>query len=306
MTFYLEFHPSVQEALLQNKPIVALESTLISHGLPYPDNLQTALKAEQILREQGVVPATIGIIDGKIKVGMTEEEIHFLAMHPEKIIKTSKKDIPFIVSQNLCGATTVCATMYIASLANIKIMATGGIGGVHRNFSETLDISADLEELATTDVAVVCSGIKSILDIEATLEYLATKSVLVLGYQTAFLPEFYTIPERFKVDYHIDTPKEVARFLMTKMRMNIKSGSLITNPIPKEFALDTLEMDHAIKQALIDADIAGIKGKAVTPYLLDKVATLTEGKSKTSNIELILNNTRLAGEIAISLSFTDL
>lgn len=306
MAFYLEFHPSVHEALIQNKPIVALESTLISHGLPYPDNLNTALKAEQILREQGVVPATIGIVDGKIKVGMTEEEIRFLAMHPEKIIKTSKKDIPFIVSQNLCGATTVCATMYIASLANIKIMATGGIGGVHRNFSETLDISADLEELGTTDVAVVCSGIKSILDIEATLEYLATKSVLVLGYKTSYLPEFYTIPNRFKVDYSIDTPKEVARFLMTKWRMNIKSGSLIANPIPEDFALDTKEIDQAISQALKEADQAGIKGKAITPFLLDKVSKITEGKSKVSNIELILNNTRLAGEIAISLTFTDL
>lgn len=306
MAFYLEFSNEVQEALMQNKPIVALESTLISHGLPYPENIQTALKAEQILREQGVVPATIGIVGGKIKVGMSEEEIHFFASNPNDILKISKKDIPYVISAHLHGATTVCATMFIASLANIKIMATGGIGGVHRDFQETLDISADLEELATTDVAVVCSGIKSILDIEATLEYLATKSVLILGYQTDYLPEFYANPNRFTIDYRLDTPKDAARYLMTKWRMNIKSGSLIVNPIPAENALDATLINQAITQALQEAKEQSIRGKEVTPFLLAKVSAITEGKSKESNIALILHNTRVAGEIAISLTFTDL
>ena len=295
---YIDIKPEVAEALQNKQPVVALESTIISHGMPYPKNMETALQVEAVVRDEGAIPATIALMDDKIKVGLTEAEIKLLAQKGREVIKTSRRDIPYVLSHKLTGATTVAATMIAAELAGIKIFATGGIGGVHRGASETFDISADLQELAKTNVAVVCAGIKSILDLGLTLEYLETMGVPVLGYQTDELPAFYTRKSGFKVDYKMESPQEIADLLQVKWTTGLTGGVVIANPVPEAHALDEQIMKKAIEQALAAQQKAGIKGKDSTPFLLAKVKELTSGQSLVSNIELVLNNARLAARIA--------
>lgn len=294
----LDIHSEVKNALYKGLPIVALESTIISHGMPYPQNLETALHVEQILREKGVVPATTAILNGKIKVGLTEKEVVHLAKSGPKIVKASRRDLPYLLSKNIDGATTVASTMIAANLAGIRIMATGGIGGVHRRASESFDISADLQELAHTNVAVVCAGIKSVLDIGLTLEYLETFGVPVIGYKTSELPAFYTQKSGFKVNFKIDTAREIAAMLSIKWGLSLNGGVLITNPIPKEKELAFEEIQKAIEEALVEEKKRGIKGKESTPFLLDKVRELTSGSSLKANIELVYNNVGLSADIA--------
>lgn len=295
---YLEISKEVKEALENNRPVVALESTIICHGMPYPQNVETALKVEEIVRENGAVPATIAILNGKLKVGLSKEEVDYLGKKGLEVTKASRRDIPAILASETDGATTVASTMIIAALAGIKVFATGGIGGVHRGAETTMDISADLEELAMTDVAVVCAGAKSILDIGLTLEFLETKGVPVLGYQTKELPAFYTRKSGFKVDYQMDTPEQIAKTLKAKWDVNLKGGVVIANPIPEEFAMDFDTITNAINNAVAEAEEKGIKGKDSTPFLLAKVKDITKGKSLESNIQLVFNNAKLASEIA--------
>jgi len=298
---YIELSEEVKTAILHNIPVVALESTIISHGMPYPKNVETARNCEQIVREQGAVPATIAILNGKLKVGLSDQELEFLGKTGMGITKTSRRDIAYNVSQKIDGATTVAATMYIASLAGIKVFATGGIGGVHRGAETTFDISADLEELANTNVITVCAGAKSILDLGLTLEYLETKGVEVIGYQTKMLPAFYTRESDFKVTFQIDTPKEIADLYNMKQTLGLKGGVLVTNPVPVEFSMDKASIDQTINEAIQEMDQLGIIGKETTPYLLGKIVELTKGKSLQTNIELVYNNCRLASLIAKEL-----
>jgi pseudouridine-5'-phosphate glycosidase len=295
---YLDINPEVENAIASNLPIVALESTIISHGMPYPQNKNTALHVEQIVRDYGAVPATIALIDGKLKVGLTENEIDYLAKSGSKIIKASRRDLPYLLSQKIDGATTVSSTMIAADLAGIRVFATGGIGGVHRGATETFDISTDLQELANTNVAVVCAGIKAILDLGLTLEYLETFGIPVLGYQTDELPAFYTQKSGFKVNYNMKNATEIAELLKTKWSLNLKGGVIIANPIPKDKQLDFDVMKKAIDIALAEEKKLGIKGKDSTPFLLQKVKELTGGLSLEANIELVYNNAKLAAQIA--------
>lgn len=295
---HLDIHPLVKEAILKKQPVVALESTIISHGMPYPKNYETALLCEDTVRKNGAVPATIAIINGVLKVGLTNEEIAFIAKEGKNVIKTSRRDIPYIMSRKLHGATTVSATMIIAQMAGIKIFATGGIGGVHRGAQTTFDISADLEELASTDVCVVCAGAKAILDLGLTLEYLETKGVPVIGYKTFILPAFYSKDSNFKVNYRLDTAKEIADFIALKWNVNLKGGVLVTNPIADAHSIPHSTIDKVIVQALEEMHQLGITGKETTPYLLAKICELTDGVSLESNIQLVLANCRLAAEIA--------
>ncbi len=304
MIKYLDLSKEVKEALDNNKPVVALESTIISHGMPYPQNVETALKVEEIIRSKGAIPATIGIIGGRLKAGLTNEEIDYMGK-TKGIAKVSRRDIPFIVSNKKDGATTVASTMIIAAMAGIKVFATGGIGGVHRGAETTMDISADLEELAMTNVAVVCAGAKSILDIGLTLEYLETKGVPVLGYKTDELPAFYTIKSGFKVDFNMDSPKSIADLIHTKWSLSLDGGVLITNPIPKEFSMDEALIEKVISDAVIEASKLGVKGKETTPFLLSKIKEITKGDSLDSNIQLVYNNARLAAEVAVELTKLD-
>jgi len=297
----LDIHPEVKQALATKKPVVALESTIISHGMPYPQNYETALMVEQKVRENGAVPATIALLNGKIKIGLATDEIIILAQKGREVIKTSRRDIPYVLSHKLAGATTVSATMIAAELAGIKIFATGGIGGVHRGAAETFDISADLQELARTNVAVVCAGIKSILDLGLTLEYLETMGVPVLGYQTDELPAFYTRKSGYQVDYRMDTPQEIAGLLRVKWETGLQGGVVVANPVPEADALDYDIMTAAVEQALAEQKRLGIKGKDSTPFLLAKVKELTRGQSLVSNIRLVLNNAQLAAAIAKEL-----
>ncbi|MBU5426021.1 pseudouridine-5'-phosphate glycosidase [Tissierella pigra] len=297
----LVINPEVQKAIDENKPVVALESTIISHGMPYPQNVETALNVEKIVRDNGAIPATIAIIGGKLTVGITPDEIDYLGKKGLNVTKASRRDIPILVSRGEDGATTVAATMIIASLAGIKVFGTGGIGGVHRGAETTMDISADLEELSNTNVAVVCAGAKSILDLGLTLEYLETKGVPVIGYQTEELPAFYTRESGFNVNYRMDTPTEIAKALKAKEDLNMTGGMVITNPIPMEYAMDSAYISKAIEEATVEADKLGIKGKETTPYLLDKIQKITEGKSLEANIQLVYNNVKLAAQIASEL-----
>lgn len=298
---YLEISSEVKNALKEGKPVVALESTIISHGMPYPRNVETALKVEEIIRENGAIPATIAILGGKLKVGLSEEEIEYLGK-AENVIKTSRRDIPFIIAKKLDGATTVASTMIIANLAGIKVFATGGIGGVHRGAQQTFDISADLEELARTNVAVVCAGAKSILDIGLTLEYLETKGVPVVGFKTEELPAFYTVKSGYKVDYKVESEEELAKALKAKWDVNLNGGMVVANPIPEEYAMDYDEITNAIESAVKEAEEKGIKGKASTPFLLSKVKDITAGKSLDANIELVYNNAKVGAKLALELS----
>lgn len=297
----LDIHPEVRNALAQGLPVVALESTIISHGMPYPQNVQTALAVEAEVRQGGAVPATIAILGGRLKAGLSAAEIDHLGRSGREVLKVSRRDIPFVVAAENTGATTVASTMIIAAMAGIRVFATGGIGGVHRGAATSFDVSADLQELASTNVAVVCAGAKSILDLGLTLEYLETHGVAVVGYQTDSLPAFYTRESAFKVDYRLDTPGEIARVLHAKWRMGLQGGMVIANPIPVEFAMPQATIDAAIAQALREASEQGISGKESTPFLLARVAALTGGSSLASNIQLVLNNARLAAAISRDL-----
>lgn len=288
----------IEEAIKNNLPIVALESTIISHGMPYPENVETAILCEQMVRDNGAVPATIAIIEGEAVVGLSLEEIEHIGKLGEQVVKVSRRDIPYVMAKKLNGATTVSATMILAEMANIHVFATGGIGGVHKKAEVTMDISTDLDELSRTNVCVVCAGAKAILDLEKTLEYLETKGVLVLGYQTNKLPAFYTKTSPYDVNYRVDNPKEIAEVLKNKWDMEIDGGVLVTNPIPDEFSLDEEVMNKAIDDALIEMDKLGITGKKVTPFLLSKIKDITGGESLKSNIKLVLNNCKLASLIA--------
>lgn len=298
---YLEINPEVKKAIESGKPVVALESTIISHGMPYPRNVETALNVEKIIRDNNATPATIAILNGKLKVGLTEEEIEYLGK-AKNVIKTSRRDIPFIIAKKSDGATTVASTMIIAALAGIKVFATGGIGGVHRGATETFDISADLEELAHTNVAVVCAGAKSILDIGLTLEYLETHGVPVVGYQTAEMPAFYTRKSGYYVDCKVDSPEEIATALKAKWDLGLEGGIVIANPIEEQYQMDYETITEAIEKALKEADEKGIRGKESTPFLLAKVKEITGGDSLESNIKLVYNNATLGAKIAVELS----
>jgi len=298
---YLEINPEVKEAIENGKPVVALESTIISHGMPYPRNVETALNVEKIIRNNNAIPATIAILNGKLKVGLTGEEIEYLGK-AKNVIKTSRRDIPFIIAKKSDGATTVASTMIIAALAGIKVFATGGIGGVHRGATETFDISADLEELAHTNVAVVCAGAKSILDIGLTLEYLETHGVPVVGYQTKEMPAFYTRKSGFNVDYMVDSPEEIATALKAKWDLGLDGGMVVANPIEEQYQMDYDTITLAIEKALKEADENGIRGKESTPFLLAKVKEITGGDSLESNIKLVYNNAMLGAKIAVELS----
>ena len=297
---FLDVKPEVAEALAAGKPVVALESTIISHGMPYPQNVQTALEVERIIRENGAVPATIAIIGGRLKAGLTEEEIEYFGKKGGAIAKASRRDLAVLCARGEDGATTVTTTMIIAHMAGIKVFATGGIGGVHRGAETTMDISADLEELGQTPVMVVCAGAKSILDLGLTLEYLETKGVPVIGYGTEELPAFYTRQSGFGVDYRIDTPEELAAAFKASNEMGLKSGMLVTNPIPEEYAMPLDVINAAIDQAIAECNAKGIKGKTTTPFLLARVAELTGGDSLASNIRLVYNNAKVAAQTAVA------
>ena len=298
---YLDVAPEVQAALDAGKPVVALESTIISHGMPYPQNVETALNVEKIIRENGAVPATIAVIGGRLKAGLSKDEIDYLGKTGTKVAKASRRDLPVLVAEGRDGATTVTTTMIIAHMAGIKIFATGGIGGVHRGAQQTFDISADLEELAHTPVMVVCAGAKSILDLGLTLEYLETHGVPVIGYGTEELPAFYTRKSGFKVDYRIDSPAELAKAFHVKREIGLEGGMLVTNPIPEEYSMDHEVINKAIDEAVEEAKKLGIHGKETTPFLLAKIKDLTGGDSLASNIQLVYNNARLAAKTAAEL-----
>ena len=299
MNKFLDVNPEVAAALAEGKPVVALESTIISHGMPYPQNVETALNVERIIREQGAVPATIAIIGGRLKAGLTAEEIEYFGKKGQAIHKASRRDLAVLCAWGEDGATTVATTMIIAHMAGIKVFATGGIGGVHRGAETTMDISADLEELAQTPVMVVCAGAKSILDLGLTLEYLETKGVPVIGYGTEELPAFYTRQSGFKVDYRIDTPAERAAAFKASHAMGLPGGMLVTNPIPEEYSMPADVINAAIDQAIAEANTKGIHGKATTPFLLARVAELTGGDSLASNIRLVYNNAKVAALTAV-------
>ena len=298
---YLDVSPEVAEAIAAGKPVVALESTIISHGMPYPQNVETALKVESIIRENGAVPATIAILGGRLKAGLTPEEIEYLGKKGHEVTKASRRDLAVLVSKGADGATTVTTTMMIAYMAVIRIFATGGIGGVHRGAETTMDISADLEELAQTPVMVVCAGAKSILDLGLTLEYLETHGVPVIGYGTKELPAFYTRKSGFAVDYELDSPAELAAAFKASQDMGLKGGMLVTNPIPEEFSMDPAVINKAIDEAIAEANAQGIHGKESTPFLLAKVKEITGGDSLDANIHLVFNNARLAAQTAAEL-----
>ncbi|MCR5684100.1 MAG: pseudouridine-5'-phosphate glycosidase [Lachnospiraceae bacterium] len=292
----------VKEAVASHKPVVALESTIISHGMPYPKNVETALNVEKIIRENGAVPATVAVIKGKLTVGISPDEIEYLGKKGTAVAKASRRDLGTLISKKDDGATTVTTTMIGASLAGIKVFATGGVGGVHRGAEVTMDISADLEELSKTPVMVVCAGCKSILDLKLTMEYLETKGVPVIGYGTDELPAFYTRKSGLKVDYRLDTPKEVADAFLAQQTLGIGGGMLVANPIPEEYSMDPDYIESIIEKAVEECNKLGIKGKETTPYLLDKIQKLTGGDSLAANIQLVYNNARLGAKIASELA----
>ena len=302
MNKYLDVSPEVAEALARRRPVVALESTIISHGMPYPQNVETALRVENIIRENGAMPATIAVIGGRLKAGLSREEIEHLGKRGLSVTKASRRDLAVLCARGEDGATTVTTTMIIAHMAGIQIFATGGIGGVHRGAETTMDVSADLEELGQTPVMVICAGAKSILDLGLTLEYLETRGVPVIGYGTGELPAFYTRSSGFRVDYKLDTPEELAAAFHASMELGLRGGMLVTNPIPEAYSMDPAVINKAIDEALADARTRGIHGKETTPFLLAKIKDLTGGDSLESNIQLVCSNARLAARTAAALS----
>jgi len=301
MKAYIELSAEVQKAKEEGKAIVALESTIISHGMPYPQNVKTAREVEQIVRDNGAVPATIAIIDGKIKIGLTDDELELFGRSSD-VAKVSRRDLAQIIATKKLGATTVATTMICAQLADIKIFVTGGIGGVHKGAETTMDISADLEELAQTDVAVVCAGAKSILDLALTLEYLETKGVPVIGYGTEYLPAFYTRTSEHKLNFSTDSVDVIAETLKTKWELNLKGGAVIANPIPEQHAMEESYINGIIAQAIKEAEENHVIGKDSTPFLLGKIKELTNGKSLDANIELVKHNAKVGSEIAVSFN----
>lgn len=299
---YLDIAPEIEKALHSGQAVVALESTIISHGMPYPKNVATALAVENTVREVGAIPTTIAILNGRLKVGLSESEINSLGEQGPRVIKTSRRDLPFVIAHKKDGATTVAATIIIAAMAGIRVFATGGIGGVHRGVQETMDISADLEQLAQSSVVVVCAGIKSVLDIGRTLEYLETAGVPVVGYRTDTLPAFYTRSSGFPIDYRVDTAAEVAAAMRIKQDMRLQGGMVVATPIPEKHALDSDEIDGVIEEAIAEMNRQSITGKDTTPFLLARIAERTGGKSLEANIQLMLNNARLAAEIAVQFA----
>jgi pseudouridine-5'-phosphate glycosidase len=297
---FFDFKEEVKEALEEGRPVVALESTIIAHGMPYPENLEVAREVEKIIREYGVVPATIAVIEGKIKIGLSREEMEFLATS-KKVLKASRRDLSIIIAKKLTASTTVAATMVAAHLAGIQVFVTGGIGGAHRGAEKTFDVSADLQELARTPVAVVCAGAKVILDLSLTLEYLETMGVLVIGFRTDEFPAFYCRESGLKVDYVVNDEAEAAKVIRTKWDLGLKSGIVITNPIPEESALSRTYVSRIINKAILEATKKGIKGKKLSPFLLSRINELSGGKSLKANIELIKNNARVAAKIAYEL-----
>lgn len=298
---YLDIKEEVKHALEQNLPVVALESTIISHGMPYPQNVEMAKKCEEIIRENGAVPATIAIINGRIKVGLTDEDLTLLATS-KNVAKVSRRDLAKVISTKQIGATTVASTMICANMAGIKFFVTGGIGGVHRGYEETLDVSADLDELGRTNVNVICAGAKSILDLPRTLEYLETKGVPVVGYQTDYLPQFFTRESQYKLNLRLDTPEEIAKMIKTKDELELSGGVLITNPIPEEASMDKKYIDGLIDKAINEANEKHIIGKDVTPFLLAKIVEESGGKSLEANIALVYNNAKVGAQIAKAYS----
>jgi pseudouridine-5'-phosphate glycosidase len=303
MQAFLQFSPEVQSARAAGKPIVALESTIISHGMPYPQNVQTAREVEQVIRDAGAVPATIAIIDGRICIGLADEQLELLGQSKDAI-KVSRRDLAYVLSQKKLGATTVAATMICAKLAGIEVFVTGGIGGVHRGAETSFDISADLQELAQTGVAVVCAGVKSILDIGLTLEYLETHGVPVVSVGQAAFPAFFTRDSGFRADFQLDTPEEQARFIRTKWQLGLEGGVVVSNPVPEAAALKSEEIDTIIAQALREAGQQGVKGKAVTPFLLARIKELTGGRSLATNIALVKHNALVGAKLAVALHAT--
>ena len=301
MNKYLDISPEVSKALADGRPVVALESTIISHGMPYPKNVETALLVEKTIRDNGAAPATVAVIGGRLKAGLSGSEIEYLGRSGRGVAKVSRRDLPVIVARGADGATTVTTTMMIAHMAGIQVFATGGIGGVHRGAETTMDISADLEELAQTPVMVVCAGAKAILDLGLTLEYLETKGVPVIGFGTDELPAFYSRRSGFGVDYRIDTPAELAAAFRAQRDMGLKTGMLVTNPIPEEYSMDPEIINSAIDRAVAESREKGVRGKEITPFLLARVAELTGGDSLESNIKLVLNNAALASRTAVEL-----
>jgi len=294
----IRVNPEVEKALKEKKPVIALESTIISHGMPYPQNVETAMKVESIIREHGGVPATVGLVDGIGVVGLTPEEIEEMGKRGMSIPKVSRRDLPMIMAEKSWGATTVATTMILASMAGVEFFVTGGIGGVHRGAETTFDVSADLEELGRTNVTVICAGAKAILDLPKTLEVLETKGVSVLGYQTEELPAFYTRTSGLKVDYAIKDANDAAKIVKAKRDLGLTGGILITNPIPEQYSMDPIAINKVIDKAIVEMDEKGIKGKQCTPFLLAKIADITEGKSLAANIQLVFNNAAVGTEIA--------
>ena len=297
---YLDIAPEVQQALDNRKAVVALESTIISHGMPYPKNVETALRVEEAVRNTGAIPATIAILNGRLKAGLSHEEIDYLGKTGQQVTKTSRRDLPFIIAKKMDGATTVASTMIIADLAGIRIFATGGIGGVHRGAESSMDVSADLQELANTNVAVISAGVKSILDLPRTLEYLETHGVPVVGFGTDEFPAFFSRTSGLTVDYRIDEVQELANAMKTKWDLHLNGGLIIANPIPEQYQMEYEEINIAIEQAVVEGEKQGIKGKDITPFLLAKIEELTKGKSLAANIQLVLNNADLAGRLAVA------
>ena len=297
---YLDVNPEVARALEEERPVVALESTIIAHGMPYPKNVETALAVEDVIRKNGAVPATIGILGGRIKIGLTKEEIEYMA-HAKNVLKVSRRDLPFVISAKMDGATTVAGTMIAAHMAGIKLFVTGGIGGVHRGAGESFDISADLEELKMTDVTVVCAGAKAILDIPATLEYLETAGVPVIAYGTDEIPAFYSRKSGEKANLRMDTPEEIGSLISMKAELGLKGGVLVACPIPEADEIPAEEISAVIEEAIKEAEASGVKGKESTPFLLSKVKDLTEGRSLESNIKLVLNNADIGSKIACNI-----
>lgn len=302
---YLDITPDLMDAINEGRPVVALESTIISHGMPYPQNAETALRVEQQVRAGGAVPATVGIIGGRMKAGLSPKEIDYLGEKGSRVIKASRRDLPVLLASGLDGATTVASTMIIARMAGIAVFATGGIGGVHRGAAQTMDISADLQELARTNVAVVCAGAKSILDLELTLEYLETHGIPVLGYQTDEFPAFYCRSSGLPLGYRVDDPSLIARAMKLKWSLGLDGGLVVANPIPESYALPPDRIDRTISQACAEAEHRGIRGKNLTPFLLAKIETLTGGESLQANIQLALNNAALAAKLAVAYAGLD-
>ena len=298
---YLKLSPEVEEALRTGKPVVALESTIISHGMPYPQNVETAYACERVCRENGAVPATCAIIGGKLCAGLTPEEIDYLGREGTKVTKASRRDLPLLIAKGMDGATTVAATMIVAHMAGIKVFATGGIGGVHRNGQDTMDVSADLDELGKTPMCVVCAGAKAILDLPRTMEYLETKGVPVIGFGTDELPAFYTAKSGIPLTWRVDDPKEMADAIHAAEDMGFEGGMLVTVPIPAEWSMDADYINKAIDKALVDAGRQSIVGKDTTPFLLKKIKEITGGSSLASNIQLVFNNVKTAARIAAKL-----